>query len=91
MSPVQRQISATALGNLTVSSVLKSFVPFVLESCPNQIEPSVTDSCTTTPERLFRMSDTSRSARRWSSAVWNCPSATAAKFVYSPSVANSHG
>ena len=39
LSPVQRQTSATALGNFTSSSVLKSFtvVPSsltVLESCP---------------------------------------------------------
>jgi hypothetical protein len=85
-------MSATALGNLTVSSVLKSFTPLGLtESWPNQIDPSVTASWTTMPDRSFRTSETSRSARRWSLATSNWPRATAAKFVYSPSVANSHG
>jgi hypothetical protein len=89
-------MSATALGNLTVSSVLKSlvFVPsaaVVCESWPNQIEPSETASWTTMPERLLSTSEMSRRARRWSLAVSNCPSATAAKFVYSPSVAKIHG
>ena len=69
LSPVQRQTSATVLGNFTVSSVLKSlvFVPsglVVCESWPNQTEPSDTVSCATTPDRLFRMSETSRNARR---------------------------
>jgi hypothetical protein len=86
-------MSATALGNLTVSSVLKSLilVSGFTESWPNQIDPSETASCTTIPERLLRTSEMSRSVRRWSLAVSNWPSATAAKFVYSPSVAKIHG
>ena len=96
LSPVQRQMSATALGNLIVSSLLKSLVlvpsaAVVCESWPNQIDPSETASCTTTPERSLRMSEMSRSVRRWSSATSNWPSAMAAKFVYSPSVAKIHG
>ena len=84
------------LGNLIVSSVLKSFVLVpsgfvVCESWPNQTEPSATVSCTTMPERLLSTSEMSRSVRRWSSAVWNWPSATAANAVYSPSVAKIHG
>ena len=96
LSPVQRQIRATALGNLIVSSLLKSLVlvpsvAVVWESWPNQIDPSDTASCTTTPERLLRTSEMSRSVRRWSLATSNCPRAMAAKFVYSPSVAKIHG
>jgi hypothetical protein len=94
-SPVQRQMSATALGNLIVSSLLKSLVRTPLttdcESWPNQIEPSETASCTTMPDRSLRTSEMSRSARRWSLATSNWPRATAAKFVYSPSVAKIHG
>ncbi len=96
LSPVQRHTSATALGNFTVSSVLKSFVfvpsGFVVTlSWPKYTEPSDTVSCTTIPELWLRMSEMSRSAIRWSSIVWNWPSATAANAVYSPSVANIHG
>ena len=97
LSPVQRQRSATALGNLTVSSVLKSYLTSPVagsvwrESLPNQIEPSEITSCVTTPERSLRMSEISRSARRWSSIASNWPTATLANAVYSPSVANIHG
>ena len=97
LSPVQRQTSATALGNLTVSSVLKSyFHSFVSaskrrESRPNQFEPSEITSCVTTPEPSLRISDTSRSPRRWSLICSNWPTATLANAVYSPSVANIHG
>ena len=69
LSPVQRHTSATALGNLIVSSVLKSLVLVpsglvVWLSWPNYTEPSETVSWTTIPERLLRMSEMSRSARR---------------------------
>ena len=74
------------LGNLTVSSVLPGSV---LE--PNQIEPSVTTSCTTLPDPSLAISDTSRSARMWSIVGSNWPSATLANAVYSPSVPNIHG
>ncbi len=95
-SPVQRQTSATAAGNLRISSVLKSYeiVPsgFVRRpSRPNQIEPSDTTSWTTTPERALSWSEMSRSARRWSSIASNWPSETEACAVYSPSTPNSHG
>src|SRR5215218_843106 len=90
-SPVQRQISATALGNLTISSVLKSGLPSVNVPLPCQTEPSATTSCTTTPEPSLSTSDTSRSARMWFLIDSNCPSVTFACAVYSPSVANSHG
>ena len=55
LSPVQRHTNATALGNLIVSSVLKSLVlvpsAFVVWlSWPNHTEPSETVSWTTTPE-----------------------------------------
>ena len=95
-SPVQRHTSATALGNLTVSSVLKSYVVvpsgFVCrESWPNQIDPSATASCTTTPLPGLRISEMSRSARRWSSIARNCPTATLANAVYSASVPKIQG
>ena len=61
------------------------------ESWPNQIEPSETASCTTTPERLLRMSEMSRRARRWPSIVSNWPIDAAANAVYSPSVPKIHG
>ena len=96
MSPVQRQTSATMLGNLIVSSVLKSFVVVpsalvVWESWPNQTEPSETTSWTTMPEPSLRTSEMSRSVRRCSSAVSNWPSASAGNAVYSPSVAKIQG
>ena len=97
LSPVHLQMSATALGNLTVSSVLKSyFVSPVAgsmwrESLPNQIEPSEITSWVTTPERSLRMSEIWRNARRWSLIASNWPTATLANAVYSPSVANIHG
>src|SRR5689334_25247720 len=72
LSPVHRHTRATALGNFTVSSVLKSLTPLVCESWPYQIDPSETDSCTTTPDRLFRLSELSRSSRSCYSLVWNC-------------------
>ena len=86
LSPVQRQISATALGNLVVSSVLPGSAFW-----PNHIEPSETNSCPTLPERPLTMSDASRSARMWSSIGPNWPIATIGNAVYSPSVPNSHG
>ena len=68
LSPVQRHTRATALGNLTVSSVLKSLVvtpPVVVRlSWPKYTEPSDTVSCTTIPEPGLRISEMSRSARR---------------------------
>ena len=95
-SPVQRQISATAAGNLTISSVLKSNAaapvePALRSSLPYQMEPSATTSWTTTPEPSLRSSEMSRSARMWSLIGPNCPSATDACAVYSPSTPNSHG
>ena len=85
LSPVQRQIRATALGNLAVSSVLPASA---LD--PKKTEPSVTTSCTTLPEFPLSMRLTFRSARRWSFMGSNCPAATLAKAVYSPSVPKSH-
>jgi hypothetical protein len=61
------------------------------ESCPNQMEPSATDSCTTTPERSLRMSEMSRRVRRLALMVSNWPTETAAKAVYSASVPKIHG
>ncbi len=61
------------------------------ESWPNQIEPSETASWATTPERSLRMSEMSRRPTRWSLICSNWPTATLAKAVYSPSVANIHG
>ncbi len=96
-SPVQRQISATAAGNLTISSVLKSYVVtpvvgfVVRESLPCQMEPSATTSCTTTPDPSLSWSEMSRSARMWSLIGPNWPSVTDACAVYSPSTPNSHG
>ena len=50
-SPVQRQIRATALGYLTVSSVLKLYaLAGVPKSWPNQFEPSEITSWVTMPE-----------------------------------------
>ena len=94
--PGPRQLSATAPGNLIVSSLLKSFVlvpsaAVVCESWPNQIDPSDTASWTTIPDPSLSTSEMSRSVRRWSLATSNWPRATAAKFVYSPSVAKIHG
>jgi hypothetical protein len=63
----------------------------VRESWPNQIDPSETTSWVTTPERSLRRSEMSRSARKWSLIGANCPTATLANAVYSPSVANIHG
>ena len=52
-SPVQRQIRATAEGNLAVSSVLPSSA-----SDPKKTEPSVTTSWTTLPElAVVRLAD----------------------------------
>ena len=95
-SPVQRHSSATVLGNFTVSSVLKLYVVVpsglvLRESWPYQIEPSEMTSCVTTPERLLRRSEMSRSARRWSLIASNCPTDTDANAVYSASVPKSHG
>ena len=85
-SPVQRQSSATALGNFVVSSVLPGSA-----SVPKYTEPSVTTSWTTLPLSPLIARLTSRRARRWSTIGSNWPSATLAKAVYSPSVPNSHG
>ena len=60
-SPVQRQISATAAGNLTISSVLKKYLTVFVagsssrRSLPYQIEPSATTSWTTTPEPVAEL------------------------------------
>ena len=85
-SPVQRQISATVLGNLTVSSVLPGSLFW-----PNQFAPSAVISCVTLPERSLTMSEMSRSARMWSSIALNWPVVTLANAVYSASVAKIHG
>ena len=86
LSPVHRQTSATALGNLALSSVLPASA-----LVPKYTWPSGVTSWTTLPEWLLTISLTSRSARRWFSIAVNWPAATAANAVYSPSVANSHG
>ncbi len=85
-SPVQRQISATALGNLAVSSVLPASA-----LAPKYTEPSVTTSWTTLPEESLSLIDASLRPRRCSLIGSNWPRATDAKAVNSPSVANSHG
>ena len=92
-SPVQRQIRATALGNFTVSSVLKLYAPVVglRESWPNQFEPSEITSWVTMPDPLLRISDTSRRSSMWSLICSNWPMVTLANAVYSASVANIHG
>ena len=58
---------------------------------PYQTDPSVTTSCATLPLRALSASEMSRSASRCSLIASNCPTATDANAVYSPSVANSHG
>ena len=85
-SPVHRQMSATALGNFAVSSVLPGSA-----SAPKKTLPSLTTSWTTLPLLPFSLRLTSRSARMWSSIGSNWPRATDANAVYSPSVENSHG
>jgi hypothetical protein len=85
-SPVQRQTSATALGNLAVSSVLPASA-----SAPKYTEPSVMTSCTTLPLEPLMTMLASLSARRCASIGSNWPSATEANAEYSPSVANIHG
>jgi hypothetical protein len=86
LSPVQRQMSATALGNFAVSSVLPGS-----SSAPKKTVPSDTTSWTTLPVVPFSFRLTSRRARMWSSMGSNWPRATEANAVYSPSVENSHG
>ncbi len=66
MSPVHRQSNATVLGNFTVSSVLPA-----LWFEPKYTSPVGTTSCATLPLRLFRMSLTSRSARKCDFTVSN--------------------
>ena len=86
LSPVQRHSNATALGNLAVSSVLPGLV---LE--PKYTSPVGITSCTTLPLPSFIRSLTSRSACRWVRTMSNCPAATLANAVYSPSVPKIHG
>src|SRR6266498_1912906 len=70
-SPVQRQTSATALGNLALSSVLPGSALVPKYTCPSGVT-----SCTILPERAFTRSLTSRRARRWSLIGPNWPAAT---------------
>ena len=83
-SPVQRQTRATADGYFDDSSVLPGSA-----SAPKYTAPSGVTSCTILPLSGLMTSETSRSARRWSLITANCPAATAANAVYSPSVPNS--